>query len=308
MRGRALWSRLPLPPHQCKLPAFLTQTRPIFSFVLNAGATFSQNNGNITGNIGIGSGGAVQMSGPSMITGKLDFADPFSIMTSAGYQAPAGSAISNTTITGGTAVNATLVDNAITDYTNVSNAWAGVTGTTLDMSSPPTTINDTSGVLSTEGGVSAYVFTLTNAGNLSAGITIHGGPSDLVVFNVPGNLKFNNAPISLTSGLTPDQVLFNLTCSGCNNELQSSGNHSTNVVNADFIILNSTYNMNEININGRVFGGETGQTSSFVSNAYQWTPPSALVPEPASVLILLGGGLILGAAAWRHHTARSSKI
>jgi hypothetical protein len=124
------------------------------------------------------------------------------------------------------------------------------------------------------------------------GLTINGGANDVVVFNVTaGNAKFQG-PVTLTGGITSDHVLFNVLSSG-NNNVQSSGNYQNNVINADLIDLNGSWNVNEITINGRWFGEAPGLTYQLVSNGYIEQPvesPSD-VPEP-STLAMMGTGFL----------------
>jgi hypothetical protein len=104
--------------------------------------------------------------------------------------------------------------------------------------------------------------------------------------------------VTLTGGITSDHVLFNILSSG-NNNVQSSGNFQTNVVNANLIDLNGSWNVNEITINGRWFGEASGLTYQLVSNGYIEQPPTPQVPEP-DTLILLGIGVMSLAGAIRH--------
>lgn len=227
-------------------------------------------------NFGIGSASAFRSSGPANIIGTVYFADPLT-QNCGVYKCTPGSSISNTTISGGTFQDAATINAALATVATISNGYSG--GTVLNLS------NANGTVINVSGGTT-HQFSVGNVGISGAGLTINGGASDVVVLNISGSVKFQGA-VKLTGGITPDNVLFNVKSAG-NNNVQSSGNYMTNLVNADLIDLGGTWNVNEITITGRWFGEDPGGTYQLVSNGYIEQPT---VPEPGT-LVLMGTGAL----------------
>ncbi len=257
------------------------------------------NNGDITGNIGIANpSGQFQASGPGTVTGNILFAGPVK------------DSISNTTITGTITGNNSTVTSAYNTLTSLSSTFAGETGTSvaINLGNMGTqTINATSGTLDSSGN---YVFNVSgrasNLGNQAA-LTINGTASQNVVINVANGLNTLQGSINLTGGITSDNVLVNILG---NTSLKSSGNFNTDVINATLLDLNGTINMNEVTINGRVFGGDSSNMQ-LVSNFYLNTPVTtnqhSTVPEPTSLIAwcgLIGVGLI--GFGWQRRERRAS--
>lgn len=257
-----------------------------FGIVSDNGVTFQQNNGNITGNIAIGAGGTFQASGPSTITGQIDFANCIGTsggcngsISNSGYAVNQGSAINNTTVTGGTASNPALVKSAIAAWDALSSSYSGGSSTTLT----------STGTFTVSGGTT-HIYDFTNLTLQNGTLTISGGANDVVVFDITGSLTLTGENIVLAGGLTSDNVLWNITSTG--NNFSSSGGgacgSSLCQVSGDFADVNGNPQLNEIDINGRIFGG--GTSMQLVSNFSLNSPPASTVPEPSS-LVLLGTGL-----------------
>jgi hypothetical protein len=253
-----------------------------FGIIADPGVAVQENNGNITGNIGIGTGGSYTNTGPSTVTGAIDFADP----VGSNYN------ISNTTVTGGAVRNQTLVNNAIAEYTAISNYWAGISGSSLSLGYVNGYTLDATG-----GG--AHVYNVGSVRTRGAGMVINGGVNDLVILNISGSTVDFQAPVTLSGGITSDQVLFNIRSSGTN--LTSSG--AAGNVYGTLIDLSGNVNLTSVTIYGRIFGGYS--SLQFVSGFNLMDPPEiqCAVPEPSQwVPMITGLGIVGLVSLWRRAT------
>ena len=174
-----------------------------------AAITCQITNVTINGNVGVGGTGHVQFSGPGTIGGRLDF----SAANSGQYHNTNGSNVGPTSVN----YNVAAVTTALNTVNSLSSSLAGL-GNSLVINGTQT-INESAGQLDTVNGVTYRVFNVTsyseNDGNV---VTINGdGSGDPVVFNFGFNSNVNlGGDVTLTGGLTDDQVLWNFTSSGQN--------------------------------------------------------------------------------------------
>lgn len=218
------------------------------------------------------------------------------------------SSLGNTTILGGTASDPADVAAADAEMAAVSSAWAAVSGTNISLSNGGT-IYATNGVLRTvtisPRGASSftetgYVFTITNNGlNPSQNIVINGDGSHLVILNYTSSQAFNlSKNITLTGGITSDQVLINITdgsTTTLNQILQISG---TPTIDADLIVTSGSVKLDGATINGRIYldgDGVSTMDLGFNLKAPCDAPADeqtgSATPEPAA-MILVGAGLV----------------
>jgi hypothetical protein len=251
------------------------------------GNTLNTNNGNITGNIGVGGTGTFAASGPGTITGTVEFsaANTGQFSSSNTTYIPALSLGVNPLYSQGS------VTTALTTVNNLNSTLGSETGTptTINIGNTQSqTINASSGTLDGNGN---RVFTVSSFsfGN-GATLTINGNGVNNVVLNITANGPQFGGTIVLTGGLSSDQVLFNIV--GSNSTLQINTNGATEY--GTFLDPNGTISMNHSVLDGRIFGGDSSNMQ-LVSGEYITAPPS--VPEPSTIL-LLGSGLV-GLAAFR---------
>jgi hypothetical protein len=247
------------------------------------GSTAIRGTGN-GGDVGIGTGSTITTAGASAAqtwTGPIDFADTGSATTHNGlYQVPSSTAdnLNNVTLAGSTALNVSSVDKALDQILSISNYYANY--------STQTSLGALGGSATTIGvaGRGLQVFSATSI-NVTRTLTISGNSSDLIVINYGGSAVFGNqgshiGQIVLTGGITPDQVLFNLT--GTGTDLTISGGDT---LFADFIVRGA-YNVSNATLAGRILGSTGASTigSNFVLNV-----PADATPEPGEWALIAGG-------------------
>jgi hypothetical protein len=264
-----------------------------YAVVVGGGAKdFVMNNNPMwTGNIGIGSGTAFTSTGPVQggINGTINFADALVANGCAsGISGPANCTINNTVLNGTpqTAQNAAEIADALNAAAVVSGSYSGGT---------PVNLNTTN-TITVSGGTTHQYLVGSNFTIGGSGLTINGGPGDLVVFNVMGNAKFQG-PITL-NGIDSDHVLWNILSSGAN---VSSSGHGP--VYGDLIDMNGVFNEDGTPVFGRWFGGMDNGDYRCVSGCGFYAPSDAPTPEPGT-LALAGTG-ILGIAGVLRRKKRS---
>jgi hypothetical protein len=260
------------------------------------GNTLAFNNSNVTGNIGIGATGKFQGNGPGTITGAVEFS-----AANTGQFSNSG-----LTITGGTLFSQGNVQTDLNALNTLSQNLSAEVGTALTFGNGGS-LTASSGTLD---GTGNRVFTVTTLGSFDNGnnFTITGAASDFVVINVhsTGGHGFNG-DIVLAGGITSDHVLINLTAG--NYATLSGGDTLTISTNGGattgtFLDVNGDFSINHSVLNGRIFGGDT-HNSSIQSGADIVMPPSS-VPEPSLLGLLSAAFLVLiGVQVRRNRRPRS---
>jgi hypothetical protein len=207
-----------------------------------------------------------------------------------------GGAGGTPTITGGQHANVAQVDTDLLALNSLSATASGYAGTALAIntggSGGSQTVQANTGNL--VGG--NYVFNVTSlAFNANTTLIINGNGSVPVILNFDqaniANPHFNGA-ITLTGGLTENQVLFNIT-GGDSNTLtlgptdQIAANDEYQ--HGTFLDPNGAITTSSVNIVGHLFGGDSANFQ-FVSNSRIFATPSN-VPEPGAAA-LAGLGIL----------------
>ncbi len=278
----------------------LVPLQPVMAFDIDGGSDYailfegaggnqmSVTNVTVNGNIGIGNTGTYTDSGPSTVSGRVDFSDTVTSrfqsnnsantydggQSSPPYVGTFGVAAVTTALNNLTALNTTL---GAESGTNVAIGTGG--GQTL-------TVNASVGII--HGSDSVFNVTAFNTTNGNT-LTIVGDGVHSVVLNIGFSVNFNNQ-VSLV-GLTGDQVLYNFV--GGNNltggptlQINDNGhNHPENLVQGDFLDPNGAISVTNTNLLGRVFGGDTHDIQ-IVSGDTINTPTT--VPDGGSAVALLG--------------------
>jgi hypothetical protein len=228
------------------------------------------------GDIGIGPGSLINTNAGAAQTwtGPIDFADNGNKKSNTYTVPTASDNLNHLTITGGTLVNqATTVDAALNQILSISNTWLGASG-----QQSLGTLGLTSRTIGTIG-AGIQVFSV-NSINVTSVITIQGNAGDMIIINDPSKAIFAAGGKIVLSGLTPDQVLFNLT--GTGTVLSISGGDA---IAGDFIVRGS-YNVSNATVYGRILGG-TG-TLTLGQNFVETIPDNA-TPEPGEWALMAGG-------------------
>jgi choice-of-anchor A domain-containing protein len=245
------------------------------------GKQLQTNNSNIAGNIGIGGTGAFApaggCSGPCIINGTVEF----SASNTGQYGTNAG-----TTVTGGATFNNANVSADLTNLNTLSATLGGLSGTSLAINTGGAggsqTINASSGTLS--GGNRVFSVTSLHFNNATTLFINGDAAGDSVVFNIDLNAQFGGRIV--LSGLSPDQVLFNIF--GTNDTLQLSTNGSTLV--GDFLDPLGAISANHSVLDGRLFGGDSSNMSivSGVTIDAPVVTPIPAVGLPSIAVALVG--------------------
>ena len=236
--------------------------------------------GGVGGNVGIAATGnnIFQLSGPAQVTGNVYLAGPSSNFQNSSNATNGG--VGGTVFTGGVGPNGTTLSQANTAALNAATTFAtagpnGSSGTSIGAVTTTTTIT-----AANPGGLNVLSTTGINLGNGQT-LTLSGPAGTQFVVNVNGNMTFTGpGGVTLTGGLTPADVVFNVENGGT---VSTSGGLTNNLVTINGIILDTTgkFQLTPGLVNGEIIGG--GQIS-LASGA-------TVVPAPSSLVLMGLGGL-----------------
>ncbi len=238
------------------------------------------------GNIGIGMAGQSKVVGNSTINGRIDF----SASNRTQFSADRGN-----DVTGGVNYNVAAVTSALATVNALNTTLGALSGPSPTINGN-TTINASSGTFyaSGTGYTNVRVFNITAFGvNNGQTLTINGDANgDSVVFNFRGSTNFNGN-VALTGGLTPDNVIFNfvggdLSGGGPTLDLNNGGG-STNLAQGIFLDPNGMINVDQTNILGRIFGGDSRDlqfnSSNITAPVAVASPTLTTAPSPTAVTL-----------------------
>ena len=272
----------------------------VILFEGTGGNTLQITNVTADGNVGVGDSGQATDSGPSTITGRIDF--------SAGDTGQFSNNNGSNVITGGVHYNVGAVTSALSTINSLSQTLNGDAGKPVAITGTQT-INASDGTLFTVNGQTVHVFNATSFKNGGDDVlTINGSATDLVAINLGGlgNIQFHGG-IEFTGGITADNVVFNVGGGDYSTQTgadgldinNSGGDHG--IAQGIFLDPNGKIDVTNAYVEGRVFGGDA-HDYQYVSGSYVGTPGEP-VPEPGT-LALLGTGLAVIGAVFRKNRDR----
>ncbi len=227
----------------------------------------------VTGDVGVGPGGELDMQGGSKVTGTV-FVDQ----------------TGNVVLGGGSTVGGTVVQSmsqAVSDAIAASTAFAAATP---NQTIAAATVNAGGTSFSNPGGTEIVKIT----GNVdlegSHTLTFTGAANDHYVVDVTGGLKLGgSSKILLSGGITPSDLIFNIeeNNASVNGVDIESGAHAVGTFLAPF--TSATVHGGSLldpALTGAVIAG--GNTINIQSTAYITGAPTPPVPAPSSAVSLIG--------------------
>ena len=237
-----------------------------YAFIDLGATTLGWNSGPVAGNVLFGLGLHANLSGGNnggLTNGGVLFHDSSAVI-SGSLQNPITQ----------TLVPSTTTQDAATIAQNVSNFASSLAAT----QSVGTTISGTT-TITGNGGLNVIdVANITNAK-----LTLSGNANDFFVFNV-SNAVMTNQPMTLSGGVSPSNILFNLTGTGTVAVFQTSGG---DVSYGTYLATNGgKFQFSNLNLTGRLIN--IGGDVQFVSGS-----KIPAVPEPGTLALVSIGAIAL---------------
>jgi choice-of-anchor A domain-containing protein len=250
----------------------------------------------------------IALNGTGSTTGNVGISSPGTLSLNSSNGNPAA-AINGNVYLGNTAritnpqqVKGTVLTHQDTklDQANAAAVLAAVkfASRTPTLSVPGSAIN---GTMTITGGAGVNVLNITglNLGNRQT-LTLTGPAGSQFVINDSGGFTLNSGKIILAGGLTPSDVVFNVTGIGLNLPALSisGGVNGESVVNGILLAPGRSVQISSGLINGEVIAG--GPTFNFDSSgSIVESPPGQVAPPPRSAALMVLGGIVLVALVVR---------
>ncbi len=252
----------------------------------------------INGNIAIGGAPGTTYA---TLQGGNDHVNSFG--TYAGNVDFSGSSSTSGGLTVAGAINQNVVNaqNAVADAQSLLSLYSALT-------SLPTVAAGTLNVTTNGGnhGSNEHVYAFT--GSQLTALTINAAASEYVIININQNSNSNFAfagGVTLNGGIDKSHVLFLVDTTG-NFQITGSGHGS--IINGIILDNAGNTNLDNFTLNGQLFcNSSAGSNCSVVSNAVINQAKDiggAATPEPASLSMALGGGLLIALGALRNRFKR----
>jgi PEP-CTERM motif len=242
--------------------------------ITHTNVTFN-NQSTVQGNVGVPAVGNLSTTGNAFINGTLF------LNTSANWNRSGTSGAAS--VQQNAATDAQL-NQAVQDALNASQQAAALPSTQPSI----TNINLGDHAMMTINGTGQDVINLTNfvLGN-QASLTLNAPAGDSFIFNISGNFA-DQGLVLLTGGITPDDVLFNVT--GAGSAVQFSGGGNQAQFNGILLAPLRDIQLSPGLVTGEIIGG---------GNILTLTSGADAVPEASTTMLLLAGATLLGAIAFR---------
>ena len=195
-----------------------------------------------------------------------------------------------------TVFNAPLLNSAWTDATNASAMLASL--------APTQTFGAiTSGISITESAVGKYVFNISSINLNQSALTLSAPAGSSFVLNISGNITLNGGGsghgLLLSGGLTPSDVIWNLT--GANSSVTTTGGGNANTIYGTILATGSNAS---VNLHPGAVVGEIIATTLTTSSGALVNVPQ--IPEVTPGSVIFGFlGLVILASSLRARRARA---
>jgi len=195
-------------------------------------------------------------------------------------------------VTGTTTTNQSLLTTAANNAASASSTFAAQTATL-----PNTSVTGTT-TINLASGVNVANLTSVNLGNGQT-LTLNGPAGSEIILNDSGGVTLNSGHIVLTGGLTPNDVVFNLT--GTQSLSTSGGLNNESTLAGIFLALDAQAMLSPGALTGEII---SGKNISIASGGSVQAVPAPLIGRSFPVLLAVGG-ILFGVRLWERSKKRS---